>query len=398
MAAGPFIQGCRNSKLKLPPLKETYRNDDKNPFGGYVAYQEVGNFFENVKAVYQGGPSVEQDVEADDEKGERSLYMIVSDELIMADSDVEWVIRYVTKGNDLFLSANLISNNLLKKLRIKTSQVFARMEEQMGNMKDTQVKIYFGKNLPVVPFTYFYYSFNNHLQSFVEGSTVIQGTNGDNQPNFIIIFIGKGRLYLHLAPRALSNYFLLTKDNVDYLHHILNFFRSDPEVVYWDEYYKRLGNASNNKDADKSFSSLRVIMSHKYLKWAFFIAAGGLVMFLFSNMKRRQRMIPRQTPPSNASVDFVETVARLYYVNKDNKNIAGKLITYFYEYVRTRYFLRSGHKDDSFAARLAGKKGMKPEEIQELITCIRQAEQQNEVSDDQLLRLNQLLENFYNHK
>lgn len=395
------VSGCRNAGLKVPPLHETYRNDDKNPFGGYAAYQEVIKFYGNVEPVFGDGESIEEDAgdeESDSIQTTRSLYMIIADELVLSDKDVDWIVRYVEGGNDLFMSANLLSNNVLRKMEIKTNQVFARVEEQPGNMKDTRVNIYFGKDMPEVSYNFYYYPFSNYFQSYVKESASIQGTNGKGQPDFIILFIGKGRLYLHLAPRAFSNYFLLTRDNMDYLHHVLNFFRPDPSVVYWDEYYKRLQDERRNSRNGQNFSSLRVIMGHPFLKWAFALAVAGFLMFLFSNMKRRQRIIPKQVPPSNASVDFVETVARLYYVNKNNKNIAEKLITYFYEYVRTRYFLRNVGHGDIFVSRLAGKKGMKTEEIEELITCIRQTEMMDEVPDEQLLKLNQLLENFYNHK
>lgn len=394
-----YLPGCKNLTMKVPSLKETYRNDDKNPFGGYVAYNIIKNHFDNVRVLYGNDRLIDGDREIHGEGGERSLYVIISDRIMMTEEDADWAIRYVEKGNDLLLSANTFSRNILKKSGVMTNQTFAQVDEYWGKMKDAKVNIYFGKNLPVVPFSFYYYGFKSYLQSYVRQSTVIQGTNEKDQPNFAIIFIGKGRLYLHLAPRSLGNYFLLTGDNIDYLNHIINFLRPDPAVVYWDEFYKRLERGNDNKkNGKKNFSSLHVIMDHPFLKWAFLIAVAGFLMFLFSNMKRRQRVIPKQMPASNASVDFVETVARLYYVNKNNKKIAEKLISYFYEYVRSRYFLRGTTQDDVFSIRLAGKKGMTVEEIRELINCIKEIENQLEVSDEQLLKLNQLLEKFYNHK
>lgn len=392
---------CQKQRRALPSFKETYSNEDKNPFGGYLTFQTVRALYDDVNIAYGNALILEPELEAHKDPKSHALYMIISDRLFLPERDADWLIQYVENGNDLFISANIISDNFLKKLRVKTNQSMAYLNEKWGEMRDTRVRISFGEDLPDLPFSYYYYPFNNHFRQGDSALvTHILGTDDHNLPNFSSIFIGKGRLYLHLAPRSLGNYFLLTGNNMNYLHHVLNYLRPDPVAVYWDEYYKNIDFTNRRYQSQKDeddFSTLQVIMSHPSLKWAFFLATGAFIMFLLSNMKRKQRLIPVQEKPSNSSVDFVETVGRLYFVHKNNKNIAGKLITYFYENIRTRYLLRIDHSE-SFAARLAGKKGMPPEQITELLINIRQAEESEEISDEQLLKLNRLLEKFYNYK
>lgn len=384
----------------LPSLEETYGHDDKIPFGGYVTFQKILDGFDNVKIVYGADEVIDSDMEVHRKADKHSLYFIITDRLYMPGNEVDWAIEYVTKGNELFISANQINNEFLRKLRLNTNQSLAFIEDQWGQMRDTKVSIYFGQDLPQVPFQFYYYPFNNYFRDYPKTNARVLGVNDQGEPDFIVLFMGEGRLYLHLAPRALGNYFLLTEKNIDYLNHVLNYFDTDPVVVYWDEYYNQKSPArSRDKTKEEGdFSSLGVIMHNPFLKWAFLVAATGLLFFIFSNMKRKQRIIQTQEQPVNATVDFVETVGRLYFINKDNKNIASKLITYFYENVRSKYFLKNTGDMDSFVLRLAGKKGMKEDKVRELLNCINDIENNEAVSDVQLLHLNQLLEQFYKHK
>lgn len=393
------IDGCR-FRPPLPPLKETYSFEDKNPFGGYVAFQKILDGFDNVKIVYGNDQTIDSDRSVHHRAGRHSLYFIISDKLFLSSSEAEWAIEYVNSGNELFLSANQFGNDLLRRLGVKTNQSFAQINSRWGNMRDTRVNIFFGTDLPQVPFGFYYYPFENYFLSYREKHARVLGVNDQNEPDFIILFIGKGKLYLHLAPRALSNYFLLTENNILYFDHILNYMDQNPAVVYWDEYYNQSKSPGmpdkSKKDGD--FSSLEVIWSNPMLRWAFVTAMTGLLLFIFSEIKRKQRLVPVQAMPLNATVDFVKTVGRLYFINKDNKNIASKLITYFYENVRSKYYLVPSDDTHSFALRLAGKKGMPEEKIVELLRCIQSVEDSMQVSDEQLLYLNQLLEQFYIHK
>lgn len=390
--------GCLRMRPKIPFLEETYRYDDKNPFGGYIAYQKVKNDFGSVLPLFSGISELENQQKSVDSLNGSSLYIIITDRLSMSRADVEKAFRFIEQGNDLFISANAIDDRILERAGIRTNQMMAGLDTYRGNMVDTRVNIYFGEGLPQISFKFFYYPFNNYFRNFDTSGTRIQGTNDQNKPNFAVLFFGKGKLFLHLAPRALGNYFLLSNHNIDYLSHIFNYFHTQPDVVYWDEFYKRLDSALTGDSAKPEFSSLGVIMSNPFLKWAFLIGLGGFLFYILSGIKRQQRVTPLAPENGNASIDFVETVARLYYVNKDNKNISSKLITYFYEFVRSRYYIYGNADKESFIKRLAGKRGMNPEVVRELIDKIEQVRHQEHVSDEQLTELNKLFENFYNHR
>lgn len=377
-------------------MDETYKKDDKNPFGAYQSFNQLAASFDNVRVVYGDATSIESDSSELIPDRDHSLYMIVTNKFYLAEDEAEWMLNYVKDGNELFISANEIDDRFLKLFDCETNQKMAHLNDRPGRMKNTETSIYFGDRLPLVSYKYYYYPFSDYIKTYQKDNSRILGVNEKSLPNFAIIFVGKGRLYLHLAPRTFGNYFFLTNKNRDYLNHIIGYFKPDPSAVYWDEYYKKIPDYSDSDQKNKKdFSSLRTVMANPFLKWAFWIATAGLFFFLFSNMKRKQKIITVVPKPLNASVDFVETMGRLYYVNKDNKNIGIKLITYFREYARNKYFIRGTMSEDEFALKLSAKRGIPEAQARELLYCISQVEQNETLSDETLLQLNHLLEKFY---
>ncbi len=104
-------------------------------------------------------------------------------------------------------------------------------------------------------------------------------------------------------------------------------------------------------------------------------------------MKRKQKVIDIIKPNKNTTVAFTETVGRLYLQHKNNRNIAEKIITYFYEYLRKKYFINTSVINTEFINALSGKSGVPKNETEELFGLISNIQKQEEVTDDDLLEL-----------
>ncbi|MEO6188165.1 MAG: hypothetical protein ABIO82_04220, partial [Ginsengibacter sp.] len=263
------------------------------------------------------------------------------------------------------------------------------------------VRMYFGDDFDAPSFGYYYYPFLNAVTGYDSAFTTVLGVNEMNEPNFVVLFSGRGRIYLHVAPRIFGNYFLLTNDNYKYFEQVISWLRPDPKDIYWDEYYKNSGTSGRrrgNSPNDDKFSTLSVIKQHTPLLWAFWIAVTGLLLFIFFNIKRKQRVIPVVSPNVNSTVAFTETIGRLYLQKKDNRHIAEKMITYFYEHLRHHYFIGTVTVSEEFINSLSGKSGVSKESTKELFSFITQILAQEKVDDLELMRLNTEIENFIKHK
>jgi hypothetical protein len=393
------LAGCIQSGKQAPSLNESYRRTDKLPFGSFIAYKGFQSEFPNywINIVEKPFDKTWKDLR-EDSVSNYSLYFLITKNLVLSIDQVNAMIEYVKAGNDLFISADYVDSKLLDAVYCTTNRMGEIVNEVNGKMSDTHVSMFYGNDFKSPKYGYYYFPFLNYFSSYDTAYTRVLGVNEMNLPNYIVLFSGKGRLYLHLAPRIFSNYFLLTKDNYHYLKYVTGYLRPDPQYIYWDEYYKDFSSTKNKKnlDNDDHFSSLNVINQNPPLRWAFYIALAGILLFILFNIKRKKRIIEMIKPNKNATVAFTETIGRLYLQQKNNHDLAEKMITYFYEYLRKKYFLNTSIVNKEFINSLSGKSGVSKTNTIELFELIKNIQAQKDLTDEELLQLNLKIENFKN--
>ena len=400
-----MAQGCNNQdKIRLPSLNETFKKEDKNPFGGFIAYNQFKQLFGYRYVQINEKPFDEAWQEMDVDSGKYSLYVLITKNLAINNDEAEALLNFVKEGNDLFISADYFDDELLYKIHCQEERRREIVSEVAGIMKVTSVSMQENYGDKSASYKYYYYPFLNSFTDYNSANTKVLGTNEISSPNYVVFFLGKGRLYLHAAPRVFSNYFLLTQSNYQYLQNILSYLRPGPQNIYWDEYYKtkRISQKSGSGGYDKSdtdnFSSLSVIKKYPSLLWAFWLTVAVIITYILFNMKRRQRIINEIKPNENTTLVFTETVGRLYLQKKDNKNISEKMITYFYEYIRNKFFMNTSRINAQFITSLAGKAGISVADAEKLFDTINQVQSSEVVTDVELLSLNQHVQNFYKNK
>ena len=397
------ISSCIQSGRVLPPLNEDYRKTDKRPFGSFIAYKEFKNLFNDRYVETVTDPFDEEwNVIKDYSSSKKySLYFLITKNLVLNYTEVNAFMDYVKAGNDLFISADYIDTRLLENINCNNERMAEIVDETKGLMNQTNVSMYEGEDIKSPSYSYYYYPFLNSLSGYDTAFTKVLGVNEKNKPDYILLFWGKGRIYLHVAPRVFSNYFLLSGNNHEYLENVLSYLRSDPKNIYWDEYYKNTNpnrRKGNNDSKEDNFSSLSVIRQHPPLLWAFWLGIIGLLLFILFNAKRKQRIINVVKPNINTTVNFTETVGRLYLQKKDNNHIAEKMITYFFEHIRNKYFINTSKIDDEFINSLSGKSGVPKETTQQLFSLIDRVHSGERVDDEMLVQLNMEIENFYKNQ
>ncbi len=161
--------------------------------------------------------------------------------------------------------------------------------------------------------------------------------------------------------------------------------------VYWTEYYQ-----AGRMEAS---TPLRYVLSQPPLRWALYLLLVGLLLFMVLESRRKQRAIPVAQPPTNTTLEFVNTVSNLFLRTRDHHNIAEKKIHYFLDELRTRYRLDTSTLDDAFRAQLMHKSGKSEEEVNGLLTSIQHArQQQGSLSADALVQLSRRIDRFSERK
>jgi hypothetical protein len=128
---------------------------------------------------------------------------------------------------------------------------------------------------------------------------------------------------------------------------------------------------------------------------AFLLLIILLLVYVFMEMRRKQRVIPVITAPRNDSLDFVKTIGRLYYDKGDHGNLARKMSSYFLEHVRNRFKLATTNLDEEFARNISYKSGADEAEVRSIIGFIRYVQDAPAVSPKQLMEFHRQLESFY---
>ena len=394
---------CRQDYHALPSLTESYRQTDKQPFGAFIAYKDFRLFYNNrfVETVTDPFDVKWQSIQDYSDGKGYSIYFLIAKNLVLTYSEVKAFTDYVRAGNDLFISADYVDNKLLENINCNTERMGEIIYETRGIMHQTKVSMNAGDHINGSSYKYYYYPFLNSLSGYDTSFTKVLGVNEINSPNYIILFSGKGRIYLHVAPRVFSNYFLLSGDNYKYFEDMISYLPSDPKNIYWDEYYKNSNSTdkrNNSRNKKNNFSSLRVIMKYPPLSWAFLLALSGILLFILFNVKRKQRIIKDIRPNENTTVNFSETVGRLYLQKKDNYHLADKMITYFYEHIRNKFFISTAMINDEFLNALTGKSGIPKEQVRTLFILIGTIQKEEKADEEKLLELNSEIENFYKYQ
>ena len=382
---------CSVQQPVIPSLKETFSKKDKNPFGSYVFYSQVKQLFyhnelhvkkENFENVWQNISDT------------ASIYISVSKNLFLSEAGQKAMLSYVNNGNTMFISSENIDSSLLDSLGCKAGQLHLA-DEELANMQYTYVKMDTTFYEGTRPYTYFYFPLNNHFIQYDTSITNVLGTNRFGKANFIEVFYGKGRFYLHCEPRAFSNYFLLQNKNYRYLQDVFAFTNAAPEHVYWDDHYNKKNYPPSGQGSKNAF---QLLLQYPATARALWLALLLLALYILFGGKRRQRIVATIATNTNTTVAFTETVGRLYLQKKDNRNMADKMIMYFQEHIRKQYYLNTSQINDDFITTLSRKVNVPKEITEALFQSISLVQNSPTISDQQLLLLNQQIEKFYKNK
>jgi len=390
--------GCSNHKAKKLNERVTLWRKDKIPYGTYYAFENLERIFPEARVInrtqspdpYRGKNA--RGIFSSDEynNDHKTCYIAISTRVLADDKELDALFAKVSRGQQVFISSLTISENLLDTLQLK-----AAMYSSYYNAHDSlAVEI----NNPVSEtssrFEYPGKAMDNYFVSVDSTITTVLGRDAKGRANYIkISYESGGAFYIHLAPLALSNFFLLHKNNKSYYDEVFSYLPKDAQVVQWDDYFRNSDGSSGNRGS----AALGWWMKQPPLAWAMWLSLALLLLIYLIESKRKQRIIPAIVPLKNASLDFVKTIGRLYFQRKDNKDLAQKMMAHFLGHVRTRYNIRTTAMDDEFVKRLAWKSGYDQQAIQALVYDLHFAQAQTHLSDQALLELNHKLETFYQY-
>jgi hypothetical protein len=359
----------------------TYLHNDKNPFGAFATNELIKPLFqEKIKhtnfTIYELNDSI---------KPVENIISI-SDRLDLDKESTKVLLNKVNEGAHAFLSANYFSGAFKDTLSLNTIDVFFDGLVKPGTTQHDTTDLKF--LLPYFEKKGYYFRTENISYFFtttdsLKANAYIISTNAWNKPVTIRITWGKGYFILNTTPLAFTNNYFLSERNYDFATKTLSFLPAAKTL--WTSYYQTVKMEPQ--------SPLRYILSKEPLRWAYYVGITGLIIFIFFEGKRRQRIIPIINPLTNTTLEFVQTIGNMYLYANNHRAIALQKILYFLDQARTKHFLTT-ESGDAFVEQLAKKSGNDLQQTQKLFALIKVIQNTQSITKQSLVDLNEQIENF----
>lgn len=188
----------------------------------------------------------------------------------------------------------------------------------------------------------------------------------DGEPVALSFRVGKGEIIVVSTPLMLTNYGMLNGNGSEYIFRLLSRFGQRPVQRVL------LKTQSRTREED-AFAMLDYFESQPPLWWAWCLTILLALLFMLTNARRRQRVIPIVTPPQNHSLEFVRLIGTLYAQQGNHIDLVEKKFHYTAERLRHELHVDiTDPQEDHYAATvIAQNTNLTPDEAEQTIGEVR---------------------------
>lgn len=389
---------------------EHYRPNSKDPYGTYLVHELLKEHYpeNNFKVLKDSIPT----------DGALGNYIHIGRAFWVDSLKMERLLQFVKIGNDAFISANYIPEELIDTITNHECVDLSYLRDTIyyeGHLdyyiQDTTIdlnlthsilreeeEINFQYYIRNEPKDYKWHYFPEELVCENRSNLSSLGKINSTEINFIKINYGEGHFYLHHTPIAFTNIHLLRKNGLEYAERTLSHL--EPRPIYWDgiSFKNRdRGHGGSRGRAGNIFadSPLRYILSQPALKWAWYTLLGMALLYLIFKAKRRQRIIPILEKNENTSLEFIGTIGRLHFIESNHHALAKQKMMLFLGYVRERYHLSTKEINKQFENHLIDRSEVPENIVKKIFTINRNIENSRYVSENVLVDLHHTMAQFY---
>ncbi len=371
------------SKTKQYDWSITYSHTDKNPYGTYAFTQLLPSVLgNNITNSYQTL------YELKDSLVNNENILILCSGFGPGREDTDMLLNHVEKGGHVLISANYYYGSFADTLGLYTSDTFFEGENTFQQNDSTFLHFVSPVMDTTRTFTFQRANINNYISDVDSAAATTLAKNDYSQPVTVRIKRGKGFMVINCTPMVFTNIHLLNGVNHEFAAGLLSYLPK--EKTLRTEFY-HLGRM-------ETATPLRFILTNEPLRWAYYLTVISLLLFIVFEAKRKQRIIPVIKPLQNTTLEFVATIGNLYYQRSDHKNIAEKKIHFFFDFVRTHYFINTQHRNEAFIIQLTRKSGVPEKTVRGLISIVETVNAKPAISKEELTQLNKAIENFHQKK
>jgi hypothetical protein len=346
-------------------------------------------------------------------------YIFIGEGMFLDSADLQTLLGFAENGNNVFISAKSFSQTLMEDYLYDYSANCEVFWEGLEVNRDTAATLnFFHKNLvqeegtmfryarngETVPYRWHYFNKNyfcgNEYYDYETFRSI--GDMNDDEVNFVKVPFGEGNFYLHSTPLAFTNYHMIEEYGLAYANKV--FAHLDEGDIYWDA-FNHVGEVQpqNDDEDDEIFepvslsdkSPLEYILSQDSLRWAWYLLLALGALYLIFRAKRRQRIVPVNEPNTNTSLEFIESIGRLYFQQNNHKKLEEQKMKLFLGFIRERYNLPVHNTDHQFIDKLILVSGVPEQKVKAIFSLYESHSKKPEIFEEQLINFHQAMDYFY---
>jgi len=386
-----------------------------NPSGTFLLYQLLRNYKKTAslqKIQTSRSKTLESLLPVESANNLPNVYVAITEEMYLNEEDETWLLEFVEEGNFALISSDKLSYGI--KAAISNESYFSD-----NQYYDTSFTLNFyhpdykaNKNIEVkngeLNSHLFpkYKNWSYYLEEDINSSFIkIAYNESEDYPICIMAVYGRGGFIIHSTPPAFSNINMLEKGGK---YHAETIFSHLPKGnIYWHHDFGKYSpyRGSTNPSASSSDNSnkpqypksspLQYILRVPALFAALMLLIFGAILYMLFQSKRRQRVIPPVESNENSSVEFVETVSKLYFQQKRHDKLIKHKEKLFLSFLRQQYFISTPKITNEFILKVASKSGIEENKVKAIFNGFKHGKANRGATDQQLIDLYNKLEYFY---
>lgn len=362
---------------------QRYTRDDTVPYGSRVVFDVLDALFPEASVVPVDLPPY---VVLRDTARRDVAYLFITDIFAPDPAEAERLLAFAARGNTLFVAAHAFDGRFADTLGLAVGSGMP-VHPFDGDVAERADSVQFVNPAlrPAEPFRFEAGTAARHFTAVDTVRTTVLGTGGGGRANFVRTTWGRGAIYLNTVPLAFTNYNMLAGGNAGYVAGALSYL-SAPRIL-WDAYHK--------PGRVEASTPLRFVLSVPSLRWAYYLGVATLLLFIVFRAKRRQRVVPVVEPLRNTTIEFVETVGRLYYRHGDHGDLARKRIAFFLDHLRTHLRLPVQEPDDAYVEPVSERSGVPVDAVRRVFSVMQALQERKEVREEELLQLSDAIERYH---
>ncbi len=348
------------------------------------------------------------------ENGLPNIYMSIVENQNLNYEDNKWLLEFVEEGNCAFIASDELYGTLKSTLFDYSYSVFN------DNYYDTSVVLnFYHPNLKQDdPLTIRNGDLNSHgfprykTWGFFNNSNLnldaikIVYVSTPQFPVAVKLKYGAGYFIIHTIPPAFSNLNMMKESGKIHAETVLSHLPQGN--IYWHQNFgnyseyrgytnpkRSSGNSGSDEPNTPRSSPLQFILKHPSLTIALILLMVGVLLYMIMGSKRRQRIIPPVESNENTSMEFVETVSKLYFQQRRHDKLIKHKEQILLSFIRHQYYISSPKVTEDFVKKVSEKSGIEEDKVKNIFISLKRGKTNRNISQKELIDLYNELEYFY---